>query len=410
MKWTSIILVLCVLVPISYAQEMIEVHLHKETYAPSGTVQADITLTDPTKPLSPQNIALMHEGNTVAISPFLKTVEPNKHVLFFNLPLTAEEGEYELSLNNLLFMVEGTLQEQTHTTPFTITKEPPYLAVFPGVIIDETEIEITLTNKQQTTTLMITTPPFISHIYQEEEILNEGASRTFKFTLDPANMNTSKTAITFTYEKEITVPIYLTTQEPTPPGPPVPSSIVALEFETNITSLNKTLEPLEVLKGSLPVNNLGTEMVNANVYIIGNLNDIATVTPSTLTLLPQEQVTLEIMVNEDKAAPEGTYRGSLVVEYNDTIMEFPMAFTVLKKQELDITITTNETTEEPQQDIFEPFFDYGPPVPPPEKKTSFRLIIITIVIILFIAGFMFLKKQTTKKQTFEDYLKKSSKR
>ena len=407
---SCIFLFLCLSLNVE-AQELISSKLYKDVYSPAETVQLEIFIQDPIKEPQPKDISLAQDNLKVAITPFLKKISQNHYFLFFNLPLTIKDGSYKLSISNIQFIINGILQEQSHSVDLNIKKELPLISVYPAIILPNDKLEITVSNKGQSASIKITTPSFISHIYQQSQVINEGTSRKFIFKIDQSKIETESANITITYEKEYVIPIIFSLQS-TPIQPKIQQNQDPISFVTNFPSLNKTILEDKTFEGNLVIKNMLNETLqDVLIYLIGNLDEIVDFTPNSIILLPFEEQSINIIVNNKKSLNKNLYSGALVATYQDFSIPFQMSFTKQEKpsQEQINPPPTVKETQEDNQDI-EDFFNYSITPQPEKKQKHTTLILFLVILAIGLFFYLLLKKSTTKKQSFSQYIKKIEKR
>ena len=407
---SCIFLFLCLSLNVE-AQELISSKLYKDVYSPAETVQLEIFIQDPIKEPQPKDISLAQDNLKVAITPFLKKISQNHYFLFFNLPLTIKDGSYKLSISNIQFIINGILQEQSHSVDLNIKKELPLISVYPAIILPNDKLEITVSNKGQSTSIKIATSSFISHIYQQSQVINEGTSRKFIFKIDQSKIETESANITITYEKEYVIPIIFSLQS-TPIQPKIQQNQDPISFVTNFPSLSKTILEDKTFEGNLVIKNMLNETLqDVLIYLIGNLDEIVDFTPNSIILLPFEEQSINIIVNNKKSLNKNLYSGALVATYQDFSIPFQMSFTKQEKpsQEQINPPPTVKETQEDNQDI-EDFFNYSITPQPEKKQKHTTLILFLVILAIGLFFYLLLKKSTTKKQSFSQYIKKIEKR
>jgi len=399
----------------SVIAEVIETSLMKGEYAPGETVQADISLDNPVEDPKLTSISLTEGKTKVSITPFLKKVSVNHYFLFFTLPLTAKNGTYALHLSNIPFIVNGTLKEVSSAYNITVKKEGPFISLFPGVFIisDEKDIQLAVTNKGQSTFLTVQTPPFISHSYQQPQTLNEGATRTLKFTLLPLPEEVRQANITLLYEKEYIIPLFFASQQQPPQGNEGEEKN-PIVFITESAAINRTLKQQVTLEGDLTIKNtLNTTAENISVFLTGDLVEIGEVTPSLLTLHPLGEVVIHLVFNRRKSLEKEYYTGGVAAMYHDYALFFPITLRRLSEPSSGgIETMLNETRAEPSkhQQAQETFFNYtfAQKVKGAQKHPTLISFIIILFVVMLIM--MWMKKTTTKKRTFSEYIKEVEKK
>ncbi|MEK6840119.1 MAG: hypothetical protein AABX72_04190, partial [Nanoarchaeota archaeon] len=284
--------------PYIAAQEAAPSKLYKEIYAPAETVQWELFLANTLKEPQPKDVSLSQGQTTVAIAPFLKKISTNHYLLFFTLPLTIQEGTYDLTLKNIQTLQGSTLVERSHTIPLIIKKETPYISIFPGIFLPGEKLELTVTDKGQSTNVTLHAPPGIKHVYEGPQYITQGTSRKFIFAVDGTPQE-QPLLLKITYEKEYVIPIYL--KNITQPSTPT-SSLQPFTFITMMTSLNRTLAKDKTLEGTLNIKNNRNETLDAiTISLMGDITEITTIQPQSLVLLPYQEYGITIRVNQQKS-------------------------------------------------------------------------------------------------------------
>lgn len=408
--WCAIILLL--VLPSLHADELITSHLFRETYAPAETVQWELFLQDTVKEPEAKDFSLKQGQITVSIAPFLKKIDQNHYFLFFTLPLTIKEGTYDLTVNNIAVIHEGTLELVSHSIPLTIKKELPLLSLFPAIFLPGEKLELTIINKGQSTNVTIAAPPALKHVYKGPHQVNQGTSRKFVFTANPsAKSEQQPLLITVTYEKIYAIPVYLA--PPTQPPQRIQQPQQPFTFVTTMTRLNRTMIEDKTLEGTLRIkNNLNETLDAVQVSLSGDLRDIVQLQPESMVLAPFQEQDILITVNKQKSLAKDFYAGTLVATYQQFELSFPMTFAVMREAPAEPpTSFMNETPKEAQPPTdLDTFFNYS--VQPPErvKKRPTTLISFLVVLVLAVFFYLLLRKPITKRQTFEQYVRKMEKK
>ncbi len=394
-----------------HAQELISSKLYKDVYSPGETIQLEIFTQDPIKDPQSKDISLTQDDTKVAISPFLKKINQDHYFLFFNLPLTIKDGSYKLGISNIPFIVNGILQEQSHSVGLNIKKELPLLSISPGIILPDDNLEITVSNKGQSTSVKITAPSFISHVYQQPQLINEGTSRKFIFNVDQSKIEAESANITISYEKEYVIPIIFSAQI-TSPQQPIQQNPDPISFITSLPYLNRTIREDKTFEGTLVIKNMLNKTLNdISIYLIGDLDEITEFSPESITLPPLAELGIDIIVNKEKSLKKPSYSGSLVATYQGFSMPFSMDFIreeKPKKEEVATQPTVKEAQEE-DQDI-EDFFNYSVAPQPEKKQKHTTLVIFLVILAIGLVIYILFKKPITRKQSFSQYIKKMEKR
>jgi hypothetical protein len=415
MKKSFLVLLILVAIIQVHAQEEIQITLHRTEYAPAETVQLDILLnTIPVKDIDGKNLRLYKEGNKVAIAPFVEKIKDQHYSAYFNLPLTAEAGTYSLEVTQVQMILNGVLQEVTQSIPLTLVEQLPYLAISPGVFIlnGQKELKLTVTNKGPSTSITLVTPPFLTHVYQGPQLINQGTSRTFKLTIKENPVPDQFVKIV--YEKEYAIPLILPQATSTLPEQVLQQPTTSTNpfmFIAPSSSLERTIDEKKTLQGTITLKNLKNETLSGiSLSVTGNLSTFVAFTPSSFSLPPFTEQSITLTVNEKKNAVLQYYSGSIVATYQGFSLPYDMKFTITHPVKINLTATTNQTQKPPKTtDDISSFFNYTIQSTPPKKTKSYALWGLIAALALGVVFSYLLRKQTVKKQTFGQYIGKLGK-
>jgi len=244
----------------SAQEELLTLDVYATEISPGETVQAEIFTLDPIAEPKAKDIKLYKGETPVTIAPFFSKLEDNHYFVYFELPLSAGDGEYTLKVEKISFIVDSILQHVTQETSFTVTTTPPSVEIFPGQFyVFNTAKQVLIVNMQSKdvqTNVQITTPEFITHPYTSPQIVEVNKIRKFKLTIDPSSVQgITKEEIVITYgAKTMIIPIWVVGQ-----GTVTGSSEEVLTFIVAGNTITYSIDADETLKGS---------MVNLNLRIL----------------------------------------------------------------------------------------------------------------------------------------------
>ncbi|MBL7147796.1 MAG: hypothetical protein ISS82_03150 [Nanoarchaeota archaeon] len=279
----------------------------------------------------------------------------------------------------------------------------PSISISPGIVNQQNEFTLIITNNQDPITIEIISPNFTS---LPQSLLLEN-SQSFTINI-PENTEAFNIEIKYSNISYL-IPV-LTQQQSnittTPLLPPPINSILILNFPNLI---NQTLNPDDKTEDILKFQNTWDFPLNNISFILtGTLGEILTLKQTNFNVIqPNQTLEQTIIINKDRNPQLGEYYGYLIITSQQstiTPLEFNLYFT-MDQEPLDEDIEkileenqgelTNETGEDQQ--------DNGDKT---EKKKSTWLWIIPVLLIIIIGLLVFfLKGKKIKTQTFDQYIK-----
>ena len=411
------------------AQEQTTITLYKQSYAPSETLQADISLNNPERALEANQITLRDATNQkIPIAPLLLRRTEHGYFFYVDLPSSLTAENYSLSIESVPYIVNGNLKKITTKKEFAVTfpSNKSFFTLRPGGFVIEQALnafEITITNKGITTPVTITASEDITHVYTAPETLEKDKQRTLKFSQSAAKSG----EITLRWDEEsVHIPLFVkgvweeesnkTAENKTTNS--TPQSV--LQFVTDLKTVKRTLDPEQVLSGPLDIKNIGNATTTGiTIEVHGNVSTLIQVNATALpAMVPGQQSSVFFWANKQKNAQEGVYEGSIVFINNEQELTLPLVLTVKKRpageNRTDSLPLINKTTKTPDRQGSDqqpqlPFLTNktAPQQPIKEKKSSIGFVVLGVVLVILLILFLMLRRKKTTEQTtsFEDYVK-----
>ncbi len=406
---------------VAHAQSLVTTTISKESYQPGETVQVEMRAQNLLRQITAANIAVLDaRQKKIPIAPFLWKNGNDNYFISFDLPLTLQSGNYTMQIKNVQSAANASAGGETIEQSFEVKgQSSPILTIQPAFIFPQEgqqEITLAVSSKRTTTTITLTASSGITHVYTGQEIVQEGTTRTFKFSLQPAI--TARETITITYgNSTYTIPVLKKENVSSPiiqPQQP-PIKTTALELVTAVKIVNRTTTPEQKISGVLSFKNSGNEtLYNITIILTGNLHEIITLNQTDVVMLEPAQIAdVHVLVNQQGNAKEGDYIGVIGITAATHQIELPVYIFVRTSPITDIQTKQNATiwseTNQTKPAEFNISFPGDGGQPPVKKKKEFRGIgsLLFTIFFLLIAGifFMIKNKKTVEKRTFQDYLR-----
>ncbi len=405
--------------PLVFAQEQVSVQVYKELYVPGESVQAEIRVNGSVSEIDEHHIELHNEqGQKIAIAPFLDVIENGHLFLVFDLPLGAEEGVYALKVVDIPFQVNNVLQLVTAEKPLSVAPATPVISLFPGFVKVDRErvsVNVRLTNKGGSAQVQVAAPEFVAHVYQTPQVLNQGATRLFKFAIDASAVaESTKEFITFSYaNKEYKLPLFIFKEE-------TGESIWEDFFFVTTTSLiNKTIGEDEMVERVLRVKNNGSAQIELSLHATPEVSEVVEVSPSNIILAPGEEKEVLVSLNKEKDAIQGIYRGSIVAATTKKEVVFGVVVEVrgsevgiITKQDIfdDLPLEVPDKKEQKGIQVIDFNFTSTQEAEPSDNKRKGGFLVLSLVIVLLLLFVFLIKKKNVKRTTFQQYISGMKKR
>lgn len=394
------LLLFILLLPSVFAQEITS-SLYQEIYQPGETLQLEFTTSNLVSEPSTANIKLFDSlNNEIKVAPFLLKIKPDNYFVYFDLPENLADGSYRLVLNKLKVNVDGVLKEVNHEINFNLTKKTSIVSISPAVFIlnKDSELQVQLNNKGPLVAVELTTSDFIKHPYTGSEQLTGFSSRKFYFDADLTGIvYNTKGYININYSNEsYAIPVFIITGSLEP--------IQAFEFITELTSLSRTLNKKEEVRGGLGIRNrLNEDLKDVYFELTGNLNEIIKLNITHVQAFESQSIINELfIINKDKNPQLDSYLGNFIVKSEQYSASFPIYIQFREESEIPRE-EVKTIKEEPVKE--QELFALPPPVPvsiEPESKLGFYLIIL---VLLVVAAIIYkLSRKSKQKKSFKEYL------
>ncbi len=394
----------------AFADQHVSITLSRYVHASGETVQAEISLSNPARELTSKQIKVRDaSGVVVNVAPFLLQLH-DQYFLYFDLPEILQEGAYTLSLENVPFVVNGTLIEETHTVEFSVEAHQPILAVRPGGLVitdDLEEFQLRVVNLQQTTNVTLHSPEWITHPYSSEQIINEGTTRLLKFTIDQTHLPPVDTVehLSLSYDRytyDIPLYYYHTTT--------ARDDGSALEILNGVTFINRTLRQDQTLQGIILVSNPRTTPVSLTLSVSGPVASLVSATLDTSSLDPHQNATLNVLINPLRTGAPGTYEGKITLGSGTSSLTIPLAITLYSQSQQLLIANGTESGKPADTQTTQDFrildsFNYTQPTGGTTKKSGNVGLIITILLLLLVAVLYYIsRKKVTTTKGFDEYI------
>ncbi len=420
MKFSYLLLIIFLIeLQFSLAQEdFIKIELLRNELSAGETLQAVVTLNNPQRELSLQNIKLYHNQEEIKISPlFIK--HNNNYYIYFDIPESEDvkEGIYALSAEKILFLDQGILKEISKSINFSVSKNTEeILSIKPAFFINPgEEFAIKIKNKGESVYVNILTPDIIKNFYTQDQLVQENTERPFRFLVTGEPSKKEERIVIEYFNKKYEIPIVFDVEEKISPEIPI-------TFLTDAKIINKTIRKNQTLKGPLKFKNMINEtLYNITFSLTGNLNEIIKLNFTTLKELWANQGAEQfIWINFDKNPGYQKYGGNIILEIFSYKLAMPVEIYIQEEsEEIEEEEIFEEEKEmggeiekegkqEDEEKVTEDIFDFNSTGETYEEKTKEKKLMqkIFIIIIVLIAILIYLVKKSKpiQKITFKDYV------
>lgn len=409
MKIKILLLVFLFNVSIAFAQ--IDINLLRENYSNLETIQLEVTLEDPLKNLSANDIKI----DNLKVAPLIFSLEENKYFVYFNLP-NLQNGTHNISVSSR-FLINNALTDVISEKEFNIVESNSSLSIKPGILfIDKNSLQghyiIILKNNNQPLDVFVDLDS--DFLYPVRTNIFLGSNEEKNLFIIPKEGLIKDSKIILSYENVYEIPVIILDYQMTND-----SSIDSNEIEKKVSfvvsqpSLTRVLNADQSISGPIEFKNNLNRDINVRFYLTGDLDKIIKINVTQMKLKPNEASSQYLFINEDKNA-KGVYLGELVLEAEGQKEEFPI--------ELDFIEGVNDIeeteTEEAEEDSFgeiqnEDFsselgigmINLSSPQTQPEKNRNTYLftILLIVVILLLLLVIFYLSKIKRPPKTFKDY-------
>ncbi len=406
--------------PLAYGQDF-QYRLYRENYGPGETVQINLIFASaPIRVLTASSFSMEDATRRkISFSPFYLKRTDTFYQVYFMAPTNLANGSYNFIANDVLLSENGLLVEKDFAVPLTIVKYRPVLSVFPGFVFlnGQNDFTIKATTQRDPINVQITATAGVRNVYFSSQGLSPRTDRTFKFSLNNtygADENVRIRYGDYSYTIPVIINQYTSNQSIT--GPALNQTIVTAEVAMvrAVDSIDRTLERDETVDGILELKNFGDTAVPLLVEVEGDIKDIVSI-DAPETLVPNVVMTIAVTLNKNKAPLADEYEGRLVLRAGTLDKTIPMHISFKEKTEELPAEPRNESKREPPKEpaeepdqIFEFNYTYGTKTE--EKQTRAGLIVFIIILIAAAIALYLFTRKTTKKESFDEYIKSIEKK
>ena len=382
----------------------------QETYNQGETAQLEIVIPELFEEIKTSNLELTLNNTKQQIPFFFQKITKTKYFVYFDTT--------NLNPGNYLFLIKDTktletsfLKIKTFNASLEIKpKTDTILKINPGVIIYPGPInylEIKNPTDQRSTIQITTNEPAIK-LHDTSFTLQKQDTKRITFSIDPNKITNQESSITI---NNYVIPIYFITfkQEPD-----LDLYLKDKDQLTLLTSLNLEISDQTSKKGILILNNkINSSISNIKLSLTNELPEIIELNQTSFSQINHlSNSHFELLINRDLAAKYSSYEGNLVIQFNNKEKIIPIQISVTFNELIEeptseiISIKTESKSEDNEDlDLLEEEELLEEEIPE-EKPASPASIIIVILIILVLIGYFTSSKTKTKKEEFNDYIKK----
>jgi|TARA_Y100000310_G_C20698899_1_gene827832 hypothetical protein len=406
------LIALIFLINISIALAQVDINIYRDNYSSLETLQAEITLDNPTKNLSANDITI----DNTKIAPFIFNLAENKYFVYFDL-LNLESKNHSLIVNSR-FLIDNALTDVQRSKEFNIIDSDSSLSIKPAILfIDENDLKqsykITLKNNKDTDDILDVSVNLTSDfLYPARKILSFVRNEEKNLFIFTQQGVVEDSKIILTYDRVYEIPIVIKSTEETQGSDEI-NNIEEVDekvsFVTAESSLIRTLNTNQAISGPLEFKNNLDRNLNVKFYLTGNLDEVIRLKTTQITLSANKEDSQTLFINEQKNA-KGIYSGSLMLEAEGYTEEFPIELTFVDEEIIieDPSIENGEDSSdslEPPDEDFTPGVDFlgilnssEEPTQEEGKSSSlFPIMLIVIVVLLLLIIFYLIKIQKPKK-------------
>ena len=406
------LIALIFLINISIALAQVDINIYRDNYSSLETLQAEITLDNPTKNLSANDITI----DNTKIAPFIFNLAENKYFVYFDL-LNLESKNHSLIVNSR-FLIDNALTDVQRSKEFNIIDSDSSLSIKPAILfIDENDLKqsykIILKNNKDTDDILDVSVNLTSDfLYPARKILSFVRNEEKNLFIFTQQGVVEDSKIILTYDRVYEIPIVIKSTEETQGSDEI-NNIEEVDekvsFVTAESSLIRTLNTNQAISGPLEFKNNLDRNLNVKFYLTGNLDEVIRLKTTQITLSANKEDSQTLFINEQKNA-KGIYSGSLMLEAEGYTEEFPIELTFVDEEIIieDPSIENGEDSSdslEPPDEDFTPGVDFlgilnssEEPTQEEGKSSSlFPIMLIVIVVLLLLIIFYLIKIQKPKK-------------
>jgi len=108
--------------PVS-AQQGAQLKISRENYEAGETIQAELTFSK--VPIKDFDISLVKDEIKIPVGAIAIKLSDKRYFIYFDIPNTIGKGEYEVSINNIIYLVDGNLVESSVSQKISINSINP---------------------------------------------------------------------------------------------------------------------------------------------------------------------------------------------------------------------------------------------------------------------------------------------
>ena len=409
MKIKILLLVFLFNVSIAFAQ--IDINLLRENYSNFETIQAEITLENPLKNLSANDIKI----DNIKVAPLIFSLEENKYFIYFNLP-NLQNGTHNLSVSSR-FLINNALTDIVSEKEFNIIESNSSLSIKPGILfINKNSLQwhysIILKNNNQPLDISVDLDSDFLYPVRTNIFLENNEEKNLFIIPKEGSIQDSKLILNYENTYEIPI-IILDYKMENDSNTNLEESEKKVSFIVSQSSLTRVLNTDQSISGPIEFKNNLNRNINVKFYLTGDLDKIIKINITQMKLKPNEVNSQYLFINEDKNA-KGVYLGELVLEAEGSKEEFTIELDFIEEVNDIETADTEEVEEDSLGDIQNEDFsselgigiiNLSSPQTQPEKNKSSYLfsILLIIVILLLLLVIFYLSKVKRPPKTFKDY-------
>lgn len=416
LKKAFLFLLILVLIPLSYG---LNITSNFDSYGYKETIIGNIDLNDAYNPIiNFQNLIFLDQNNLKKnIGLTLTKIDNTNYIYYFDFPINSSYGNYTIYLKDIEFLDNDVLFRTNISKMIRYTPENYSLSVDPAIIyvndISNNNFLLLIIKNNIDPVNVTITKPFFLRLNSNYILMKSNSTFILQILLDKNydyNEGFNDYLKIYYADKTLNIPIYVYNK----------NKINNIESNTkklvNINEknfINKTLDINDTLNGPFLFKNIGDlQIQNVSLSIPSNFEDILQVQQKEFNNVNSDQeIDFNLTLNPNKLQNIGIYSGTITINYDDNILEFPFTIELtstnnLTKASLENITLINSTN----------YFNYTNTTNTSEKqKQEFNwiwiIIIFFIILIITLSIFLFKKPKRKKDsdnfdQIISDYMKK----
>jgi len=383
----------------------------QETYNQGETAQLEIVIPELFEEIKTSNLELTLNNTKQQIPFFFQKITKTKYFVYFDTT-NLNPGNYLFLIKDVKTLGTSFLKIKTFNTSLeikpktdTILKINPGVVLYPGPI---NYLEIKNPTDQRSTIQITTNEPAIK-LHDPSFTLQKQDTKRITFSIDPNKITNQESSIKI---NNYIIPIYFLTfkQEPD-----LDLYLKDKDQLTLLTSLNLEISDQTSKKGILILNNkINSSINNIKLSLTNELPEIIELNQTSFSQINQQSNShFELLINRDLTASHTSYKGNLVIQFNNKEKIIPIQISVIFNEingepTEQINKPTSEITSDSEEnlDLLEDEELLEEEIQGEDLPASPASIIIVILIILVLIGYFTSSKTKTKKEEFNDYIKK----